>query len=231
MDGSMMTWVWVVLGVLIGVPMLVAALQMLAFTFAKIQRANQTTEAAMHGAAVEHVGAKFLETQPFRFVGAYRLNTLMGKPMAVMWQYNDEGTYLAVLVVPGANQITTDIVSILSWERGIGVTTATTKDGHIAPRPAGSWLQSFSGKTTSALWRVHQEAEAAIADHYGVSPEPFTLDPGEVLLQSVKRDATYILSHPWLLPVIVWRFWIGKHLLHNKTVAERLPGGGGAIGV
>lgn len=222
MGESSMVWVWIGVAFFVGLPAVVAGLQLIAFTTAKVERVEGRDRDALHQAAEREIGRGFFEGKAFRFVGAYRLKTFMGRPAAVMWQHGGEGTYLAALLVAGAKQIHTDIVSILSWERGIGVTTATAKDGHVVPKPPGAWMQSFSGVTTAVLWERHQEAEAAVADHYGVTPEPFTLDPGEVLLRSVRRDAVYNLTHPWLLGVIVWRFWIGKHLLHGKRVAERL---------
>lgn len=216
-----MIWLWIGLAVVVGVPVVLGGLQLLALGSAKVRRLEDAKSELPIGQASREIGSAFLDRSGFRFVGAYEVSTLLGTPVAVMWQHGDEATYLAVLLV--GESVNTDIVSILSWERGIGVTTSTARDGHTVPKPPTAWLQSFSGRTTAVLWDKHQQAEAALADHYGVMPEAVTLDPGDVLEQSVRRDAKHVLSHPWLLLAVAWRFWIGRFLLHNKPVTARLP--------
>jgi len=210
------------LAFMVGLPLVVSFLQMLAFSFCKVKPVSEDEAMAIYAQAAREVSEKFTQQTGFRKVGVYRVHTWMGQPLAAMWQHGNEPTYIAALFVAGAKQIHTDFVSVLSWEKKVGLTTASARDGHVVPRSRRSRMQTFSGITLRQLWERHQDGEAAMADHFGIMPEPIHLTAGEVLERTLKNDGKRVLGRPWLLLLVVYRFWIGKYLMHGKTVRQQL---------
>ncbi|MEM7682302.1 MAG: hypothetical protein AAF288_10140 [Planctomycetota bacterium] len=220
-----MHWYWIV-GIaavfFVGLPLLAGGLQVFAFMGASVRRMEPEQEAVTRLAAEQEIGAGFLNDSGFAFVGAYAVKTAVNECGAVMWRQGQDPAFIAGLLVPGAKQMHIDIESVLSWERGITVTTGTAKDGHVLPKPRGGYVQTFSGKTMPVMWALHQEAEGAVAEKHGVDVEGLDLDAGEVLERSIRADARYVASRPWLMLAMVWRYWVGRHLLHETKVADRV---------
>lgn len=222
-----MTEIWIALALVLtflaGLPIVVGGVQLAAFARVRVTLMQGSKGHRLQEEATRQVGELFIDTAGFLPAGAYEVSTPVASANAVLWQLGDEPTYLAVLMVSGS--IGTDFVTVFSWERGIGVTTGTRSDGHTAPKPPDSWMQTFSNLPIDGLWARHLEAEAALAEHYGMSIQPLAMSPAQVLEESLKRDAWHVISHPWLLAVVTWRFWIGRHLLHGRSVADRLEPG------
>ncbi|MEM6749806.1 MAG: hypothetical protein AAGA57_00895 [Planctomycetota bacterium] len=220
-----MYWPWIVgVAVLffVGLPLLAGGLQLVAFRAVRVTRMDPDQEAITRLAAEPEVGAEFLREAGFEFVGGYVVKTPVTEAGAMMWRQGRDPAFIAALLVAGAGRVHVDIESILSWDKGVTVTTGTAKDGWVVPKPPGSYVQTFTGKTMRVMWELHQEAEGAVAEKHGVDVEGLDLDAGEVLERSVRRDAAYVSARPWLMLLMVWRYWVGKHLLHETKVADRV---------
>ncbi|MEM1109661.1 MAG: hypothetical protein AAGH99_13330 [Planctomycetota bacterium] len=158
----------------------------------------------------------------FSFEGVYEVDFGMGKALFVVWRHGRDATYLAAYTTDATRgRWITDLVSILSVRPHLTVTTSTAKEGHTVPPRAGDHMQTFDEISLKGLWQHHTDAEAHLAEKHGITPGRVEM-PGGTMLRTYLRDSsTYRLQRPWVWLTVPYRYWIGKHLLHNRPITKR----------
>lgn len=84
----------------------------------------------------------------------------------------------------------------------------------------GWYKQSFGGRTTRVMWDMHNQAELWIVEQHRIDARATDMNGGQVLENWLRRDAKYAITHPWRFLAVPYRYWLGRHLRHGKTVAE-----------
>ncbi|MEM6749807.1 MAG: hypothetical protein AAF612_04990 [Planctomycetota bacterium] len=156
----------------------------------------------------------------FAYLGSYAEKSLAAESDIALWKQPNDPAFLMAAMVAGAKEPQIAFVSVLSWESGVSVSTGTAKSGHLPPLPKRAYLQTFEGADLGTLWRRHQEAEVAVVEGLRLEVQPYEVDVVRLLTHVYAELGKHFALKPWLWPVFVWRYWIGQHLRHNKTVAE-----------
>lgn len=158
----------------------------------------------------------------FTYEGVYEVNLGVGRALFVMYRHGQDATYLATYTsnATQGNWIT-DIVSILSEQPHLAITTSVTKEGHSVPPRAGDHMQTFDNVGLNGLWQHHIDAEAYLTAEHGVVPGKVQMPGGQMLETYIRDSSRYRLVRPWVWLSMPYRYWIGRHLLHNRPIAKR----------
>ncbi|MEM1354489.1 MAG: hypothetical protein AAGC44_06555 [Planctomycetota bacterium] len=215
---------WIVLGVLavLVVPVVVPVLQSFAIAGASVHPLDPASTQKAFATSREAVDEDVLLELGFERDGAYLVDLRIGKAVFAMWRRGSESTYAAVygLGSPDGGKWHLDFVTVLQDQPMLGVTTGDVRDTHTSASMAGWYKQSFGDKTTRAAWGLHNNAEVYICQKHAVDPKGVSMTGGEVLQSWLRRDARYAITHPWRFLIVPWRYWVGRHLRHGKTVEE-----------
>lgn len=204
------------------VPVIVPLLQSFALAGATVTPLDPAAAQQMFVNSKAAVDENVLIELGFARDGAYVVDLKFGKAVFAMWRRGSESTYAAVYSMGSADggKWHLDFVTVLQHEPSLGVTTGDVKDTHTTPNMRGWYKQSFESKTTRVTWDLHNQAELYICQKHGVDPSGVNMSGGEVLQHWLRRDAQYALSHPWRFLIVPWRYWVGRHLRHGKTVEQ-----------
>lgn len=208
--------------VLIGIPIGVSVLVTVPMARAKVtripdERTHQTLIKASRAVDEAQVAAL-----GFTLEGVYDIDLGGPRALFVMWRHGRDATCLAAYTHSSMKNGTwiTDIVSILSEHPRVALTTSVTKDGHVAPPRRGDHMQTFDNPSLGALWERHTEAEVYLAEKTGVVPGKVDMPGGQMLETYVRDSSRYRLQRPWVWLSVPYRYWIGRHLWHNRPVAK-----------
>lgn len=215
-------YIVLIVGLLLAVPAIIPVLMDIPNAFADVKSCDERVTEQVFKSVGSAYDIQQIESLGFRPCGAYRVDLHFVKAYFAVWQYGDDATYLAFYSIgsPSGPGWTIDIVSQIAMDPNVGLTTSRSRDAHMLVSQHGDHSQSFYTDHLSVLWEYHQQAEAFLAERYGVMPQPVAMDFAEILRWSTRSNARYRLRRPWLLLCSPWRFWIGRHLRHNKTVQE-----------
>lgn len=164
------------------------------------------------------VSVDWLDEQGFDFVGAFKLDGAGTAPLLVVWKHVASRIYLVVYILPNGTQFI-DIVSVL--DEDTGVTTSTTKDGHLMPGRQGTYKQSFSGLSVPQLWQRHLEAEQYVASQHGLKPGDTERPFEEELMTAVHKQIDYVTSLPLWPLRIPWWYFVRRNVRHNRPIAPQ----------
>ena len=190
-------------------------------TLKPMQPDDAEAERRMGEAALDQT---WLSEQSFQWENAYHFHSFIGKVTVRAWRQPESATFLCQYVFQGG-KTTTDIVSIFSLDKRVGLTTGSTRDAQFMPHRPGIFVQSFSGVDTATLWQRHTESEVVVADVTGVNPEPVNRSFDELLLDAIRDQMEYVRSLPlWPLRAPYW-YYIKRFRVHNKPVRALIDNG------
>ena len=194
----------------------------------KLENASELLEVIQNGESVLVNGAdyatraRWAEDNDFRpdlladFHGAVGAGPIT---MAV-WKNEYKKTFLSSYVV-GEN-IASEFVTLLN--NGSGLTTSNSIDSMLFPNAPGHYVQAFGGMTDlnnlfkqheAALIHLNQKKNVSIADRWETTDV--------LIVESIKRQIQHVKSLPlWQLRGCYW-FFIRRHRMKNKTIAEQYP--------
>lgn len=100
----------------------------------------------------------------------------------------------------------------------ISITTSSTKDAIMLPRPPKSYMQAFANLTTDDLHLKHLDARLKIENHESVLPPKDKPELFNEIKKSLVSQARFIMSLPlWKFHGIYW-FFIRGNIMANKSV-------------
>jgi len=213
-----------VLGLLLLTPSVMLVIAAYQMPRAKLEPMGEADSETQRRAGENEIGAPWLREHHFHWENAYHFHSFIGKVTIRAWRQPESATFLCQYVFQGG-KTTTDIVSIFSNEKRVGLTTGSTRDAQFMPHRPGICVQSFSGAPVATLWRRHTEAEVVVADVTGVSPEPVNKTFDELLLDAIRDQMQYVRSLPlWPLRAPYW-YYIKRFRLHGKPVSALIEQG------
>jgi hypothetical protein len=157
----------------------------------------------------------------FRFIGNYTMNTGSIGSQISTWQRADRPTFLCRYVVTAKNAVNTacDLVTIFAAD--VGLTTCSSGDGQLFPRPAGSYSQSFSNIVLDEQWSRHVEMENFLMDAGGAQLVQLDVSFEDQFVSAIKKQVGYVRSLClWPLCGPYW-FFVRRRLWHNKTIEQQ----------
>ena len=224
-----MPWYWitvlVVFGLLIGIPIGIYALGYLALWRAEIEYCDDEISLKLFTLAEQDFDVAAAEALGFQPEAALRTKSLEDLIFySLVWRHGEDETYLQWLCMESDLRVETVeimIISELSTSPNLSLTTGSGKANHDVPLPPGDYIQTFSAIDIKESWRRHQESEAHLINHFDITEQPVRANLIDLLQRSSRESSQYILRRPWLLFAVVYRYWLGRHLLHNKSIIER----------
>jgi len=155
--------------------------------------------------------------QGFAIVGGFVFQGA-AKIFVAAWQLNRVPTFFCLY--RAAQNTNYDFVTV--FPDGRSLTTASTKDAALLPRPTGAYLQAFPGRSASELWRLHEEALSFLSSAKGLVPEPTEKPFREILVDALAQQIAYVRSLPlWPFRGMFWYF-VRREVLVNRSVAQQL---------
>ncbi|MEM7627760.1 MAG: hypothetical protein AAF333_19375 [Planctomycetota bacterium] len=139
----------------------------------------------------------------------------------LVWRHGEDETYLAWMYMEsdtGEETIEVMIISELSTQPNLSLATASQKQNHEIPLPPGDYVQTFSSIDLPESWRRHRESEAYLINRFGITDRPAHSNALDLIERSIRQGSRHILRRPWLLLIVPYRYWIGKHLRHDKSI-------------
>ncbi|HUS34907.1 MAG TPA: hypothetical protein VM680_06105 [Verrucomicrobiae bacterium] len=108
------------------------------------------------------------------------------------------------------------------FQDGKAVETATSGDTGMHPLP-GLYKQSFPGLSPEEAWRRHLEGEAHFINIHGFVHTPLTTEFKQALCDEIRATMRYTRSQPFWPFRQYYRFFVTRHRLRNRSVAELYP--------
>lgn len=158
----------------------------------------------------------FLEENRFSFEGTYRFQNVR---FAVWTQPARTLPMRRFVLMKTATNLAHDLVTEFS-ERD-SLTTGMSRASFLFPRPWGSFLQSFPGKSLPELWRRHTAGETFLIQSGVVATGGASQSIEDTLSKAMPKQLSYVRSIPlWPVRALYWYF-IKRFLLHNIPIASQ----------
>ncbi|MCA8989747.1 MAG: hypothetical protein KDA78_19015 [Planctomycetaceae bacterium] len=152
------------------------------------------------------------------FKGEYAMR-VMGIPIAV---FTNPAQTVSMIVFFVADQRVLDFYS--SFPGNVSLTTSSTIDGPTLPYPVGGLSQSFPGSDPNEIYNQHLSGIEFIEKHTGVRAIPIK-NVCEDMQSFSKRQVRYMLSRPWLILTIGYRYFVLRHTRKNITINQQFNNG------
>ncbi|MCP4363940.1 MAG: hypothetical protein GY800_01370 [Planctomycetes bacterium] len=148
------------------------------------------------------------------FFLSHTLSTVDGSLQCAAWWSEKEQTWCLLYFTP--HQETIDFVSLYAGNTSL--TTASSKDALLLPKPAGAAVQAFPRLDLEGLRQQHLAARTQLAQQKWVSLRRRKNELLPEIHNSLKQHARYITSLPlWQWRGVYWYF-IRRHLRANKAI-------------
>lgn len=134
------------------------------------------------------------------------------------WKNDAQRTYLVFYF--GLNKHFEELVTI--YDDKTGVTTTNAPDAHSLPAAPGAFIQSFPGLNLDQLAARHDEGRATLERRTGLMPQDRSESTVELIVMSLKRQATYVMSIPGWKWKGAWWLTGRKRQMTGKDVGWQL---------
>lgn len=108
------------------------------------------------------------------------------------------------------------------FQDGKAVETATSGDSGMHPLP-GLYKQSFPDLSPEEAWHRHLEGEAHFINTHGFVLTPLATEFKQALCDEIRATMRYTRSQSFWPFRQYYRFFVTRHRLRNRSVAERYP--------
>ncbi|MHC4757024.1 MAG: hypothetical protein ACYTE8_00045 [Planctomycetota bacterium] len=112
-----------------------------------------------------------------------------------------------------------DMVTIFANDTGL--TTASSKDGQLSPKPPGAYHQTFSGLSLEQLWEKHVEAENDLVEKGGAALPDVMLSFEDEITGSVHKQFEYHKSISLYHFRVPWWYFFRRGRRHNKSIQKQ----------
>ena len=103
-----------------------------------------------------------------------------------------------------------------------GVTTANSADGHTLPAAPGAFIQTFPDVNIIKLRELHEEGCRTLERRTGLAPRESTASTLELIIQSLIRQAKYVMSIKGWKWRGIWWLAFRKRQMIGKDVGWQL---------
>lgn len=100
--------------------------------------------------------------------------------------------------------------------------TGTSGTGGLFPRP-GAYMQSLPGLSPQQTWLRHVEAEEYLSQKFGYAWVPLKKPYMQILPEAMRVRMQYNRSQPFWPVRVLYRFFVTRNLLKNRTIAQQYP--------
>jgi len=202
-------WILVVAAVLWGSIVFVSIAQSLSLKQSKLKRLeNDTPPESSHAWAAD---------SGFEFAGNFRL----GSVYIAGWEHKRRPGFFCEYRLQ--QRTFYDIATNFADE--MSLTTASTKDGNLTPKPPGHYHQTFSNLSLEQLWEKHIEAENYLVEKAGVRPADVVLSFEDEITAAVQKELAYHKTIPLYHFRVPWWYFVRRNRLHNKTIRQQHEAG------
>jgi hypothetical protein len=157
----------------------------------------------------------------FRFIGNYAMKIGSTAARISTWQRTDRPTFLCQYVISAKNAANTACDLVTLFASDVGLTTCSSGNGQLYPRPAGSYSQSFSNIPLDEQWFRHVEMENFLMDAGGAQLVQLDGSFEDEFVSAIKKQVGYVRSLClWPLRGPYW-FFVRRRLWHNITIKEQ----------
>jgi len=174
-------------------------------------------EDGLYQRASELVDPKWAEDEGFARAGCYQLVTSMMSTKVVGWRHAGGSLFMCVYL-HDATVPAFDIVT--EFNNDVGLTTSSTRDGHLIPPRQGHYLQSFSNKSVTECYALHLQAELDVQANTDAKPLDTARPLADAMIEALQKQVSHTRSLVlWFARFPIWYFG-RRHSRHNKTVAQ-----------
>jgi len=152
----------------------------------------------------------------FSFLGYFVERS--GGGFIAAWKRADQATFLCQYLIAdkGGHRSAFDLVTLFSND--VTLSTGSTADAHLFPKPPGYYLQSFSDLSLDSQWTRHASMEGYLIEKGGARLASANISLVDALSDSIRKQAAYVRSlWFWPLRSLYW-FFIRLHLWHNRSI-------------
>jgi hypothetical protein len=158
----------------------------------------------------------FLEENRFVFDGAYIFQNVRfavwTQPVALL-------PVRRFVLMQAAGKLAHDFVTEFSELESL--TTGMSRANFLFPRPWGSFLQSFPGKSLRELWQQHTQGETFLIESGAVLPNGASQSIEATLAKAMPRQMAHVRSFPlWPVRALYWYF-IKRFLSQNIPISAQ----------
>jgi len=152
----------------------------------------------------------------FGLLGEYETQIQGLNWLLAVWKRQDAHTYVVLYQVKGREII--DIVSLFNRKQGL--TTGSTKDAHMLPKPAGQYTQSLETKELDELYAFHAAGLAYLEREGGLRMQPFEVSFEALISEAIADQMAHVQSLPLWWARGVWWFFVRRGAYHNKELEQ-----------
>jgi hypothetical protein len=146
----------------------------------------------------------------FEFVGNFRL----GPVYIAGWEHTKRPSFFCEYRIQRKEFF--DMVTTFADD--MSLTTGSTKDGQLNPKPPGDYFQTFSNLSLGQLWEKHVEGENYLVGKGGVKlPEIMLLFEDEIT-GALCKELEYHKSIPLYHFRVPFWFFFRRRRWHNKSI-------------
>ena len=153
----------------------------------------------------------------FEFVGNFR----HGSVYIAGWEHTKRPSFFCEYRIQ--QKMFYDMVTTFADE--MSLTTGSTKEGNLTPKPPGHYHQTFSNLSLEQLWEKHVEAENYLVEKAGVKPPDVVLTFEDEITTAVQKELAYHKTIPLYHFRVPWWYFVRRNRLHNKTIRQQHESG------
>ncbi|GEM_PF-1590921 len=167
------------------------------------------------------IPARWAAENEFGFLGTYRMKTPMTRALIYAWQRTDRPTYFCTYIIQSGQETKESYDLVTVFGDDIGLTTSSTKDGHMFPKPPHCFIQSFSPSVFDDRWARHIEMENYLMDVGGAQLVEREDVFEELIIDAMRKQMDYVRGISlWFLRAPIW-FFIRRSQWHNLSIEEQ----------
>ena len=100
--------------------------------------------------------------------------------------------------------------------------TGSSSSIGMFPRP-GAYAQSFPNISAQELWQRHLEGEAHLTQKFGFHWVPLNRPYEELVVEAMRIRMNYNRSQSFWPVRVLYRFFVTRHRLVNRTIMQQFP--------
>ena len=167
------------------------------------------------------VPTQWAKENMFDYIGKFRMEIPMVKMDIYAWRRTDRPTWFCTLIAHAGVETKEAYDLVTEFDSDIGLTTGSTQDSHMLPKPHESYDQSFSPADFDDRWTRHVEMENFLMDDGGAELIARENIFEELIVRSIRKQMRLIRQTPlWFLRTPLWYFF-RRRKWHNLDIRQQ----------
>lgn len=162
---------------------------------------------------------QWAQSNHFEFVGQFNTSIGSQKGSVAAWRHTERPSFFCEYIIIGPNaemHRAFDLETIFGFN--VELNTASTADGHLQPKPGGSYVQSFSEMSFDDRWGEHIKSENYLMDVGGAELVQEEIPFEDHFIESTREQVEYVRSlRFWPFRWAYWYF-VRRRLWHNRSI-------------